>query len=94
MKPPVEAPTSSALTSLRVDRERIERVRELDAAASDVRMIRRDELDEGIGRHRCARFRDTWPSTFTWPARINARARSRDAASSRSTTMTSSRALS
>ena len=40
VKPPVEAPMSSASRPVDVDAEGVERVRELEAAAADVRMIR------------------------------------------------------
>ena len=80
--------------SLRVDRERVERVRELDAAAADVRMIRRRRARRRASAATGApAFETTWPSTVTWPARISARARSRDGASPRSTSATSSRVL-
>ena len=39
-------------------RERVERVRELDAAAADVRMIGRDQLDARVGGDRRAGLRD------------------------------------
>ena len=92
MKPPVDAPMSSADAAVDVDRERVERVRELEPAAADVGMIR-----DGDGRP--PRRRATavpalstgWPSTRTCPARISARARSRDAARPRSTSSTSRR---
>ena len=60
-------------------RERVERMRELDAAAADVRMIRRERRPRASALTGVPAFDTTWPSTRTWPARISARARSRDA---------------
>ena len=54
-------------------------------------MIRRRERDVGVGGDRRAGLRAGWPSTRTLPARISARARSRDAASPRSTSSVSRR---
>ena len=42
MKPPVDAPTSSAASAARVDAEGVERGRELVPAAADVRLRLRD----------------------------------------------------
>ena len=79
MKPPVEAPTSSARRARGVDAEIVERVGELDAAAADVRMIGDVAARRRRRRRHCApAFETTWPSTVTCPARISARARSRD----------------
>ena len=47
MKPPVDAPMSSASRPVDGDAEGVERVRELDAAAPDVRMVGRDQRDVG-----------------------------------------------
>ncbi len=47
---------SSASASSHVDAERVERVRELEAAAADVGMIRRDQRDGRVGGDRCARL--------------------------------------
>ena len=67
-------------------REDVERVRELDAAAADIRMIRAWRARLGASSATGApAFETTWPSTVTWPARISARARSRDGARPRST---------
>ena len=55
MKPPVDAPTSSARRPSTRDLQRVERVGELDAAARDVRRRAVDlELDLGIDQ--LARF--------------------------------------
>jgi len=43
--------------SRRIDAERVERVRELDAAAPDIRMVGLDQLDDGVSRDRRARLR-------------------------------------
>ena len=48
MKPPVEAPTSSAVMPARIDPERVEGRRELVAAAADIRLGRLDS--DGRGR--------------------------------------------
>ena len=58
VKPPVDAPTSSARRPARVDGERVERAGELQAAAADVRMIRHGELDARVGLDRRAGLRD------------------------------------
>ena len=79
------------LASLDGNAEGVERVRELDAAAPDVRMVRSDQSDLGGRVDRRAGFVCGRPSTLTWPARISARARSRDGARPRSTTSWSKR---
>ncbi len=58
MKPPVDAPTSSARTSAGVDVKDVERVCQLDSAASDVRMIRLHEINVGIRRDRSTCLRN------------------------------------
>ena len=74
------------LASGDVDAEGVERVRQLEPAAADIGMVGRDERDVGVGVDRRARpSRPAAPSTQTWPARISARARSRDGARPRST---------
>ena len=65
VKPPVDAPTSSARRPRGSIAERVERVRQLDAAAADVRMIGFRELDARVRRRRPRRLCDTtWPSTL------------------------------
>ena len=48
MKPPVDAPRSRQRRPRHVERERVERARELHAAARDVRVVRRAHLDRGV----------------------------------------------
>ena len=55
MKPPVEAPTSSATWPRRVDPERVERGRELVPASADVRLWRGDR-DRRVGGDEVARL--------------------------------------
>ena len=86
VNPPVEAPMSSASRAGDVDAEGVERVRELEAAAADLRMIGDGRASRRRRRRRCVpAFATGWPLTRTCPARISARARSRDAARPRST---------
>ena len=62
-------------------------MRKLEAAAADVWMIGRDAARRRRpDSPRCRPWSPGWPSTRTWPARISARARSRDGARPRSTT--------
>ncbi len=75
---------SSAFAAGDRDAESVERVRELQPAAADVRMIRRGERDLGGVIDRVPALVTILPSTVTCPARTNARARSRDGASCRS----------
>ena len=77
-----------------LDAEDVERVRELDAAASDVRMVRLDQRDVGVGRDRRAGLGHDLAVHADSPARISPRARSRDAASPRATSAVSSREVS
>ena len=95
VKPPVEAPTSSAIEAGRVDLERVERRRELVAAAAHVRLgFRRRQSGRRprSGRPACGRSRAASPSpTRTLPARTNACARLRDSTRPRSTSNWSSR---
>ena len=55
MKPPVEAPTSSAVSPVGIDLEGVEGGRELVPAAADVR-LRAGDLDRGRGIERVAGF--------------------------------------
>ncbi len=75
-----------------IDGERIERVRELHAAAADVGVIGHGKLvTRASSATGAPAFDTTWPSTDTCPARISARARSRVGARPRSTSATSRR---
>ena len=58
MKPPVEAPTSRQRLPAGRDAERVERRRELDAAAGHPRVVGRDDLDGDLGGERLARLVD------------------------------------
>ena len=87
MNPPVEAPISRASRPATAMPKRIERVCQLQAAASDVGMIGGDRARRPrAGRSAVPALVTTWPSTCTWAARISARARSREGARPRSTT--------
>ena len=90
MKPPVDAPMSSAMRARHVDAEHVERMSELEAAAADVGMIRRGQHDlrvvghagAGFGRHlRRSRGRRRRGSA-RGPARATRRDRARRAATS------------
>ena len=73
-------------------REGVERMRELEPAAADVRMIRLQRASRSLSAATAVpALDDDLPSTWTWPARISARARSRDPARPRSTTSESRR---
>ena len=77
-----------------VEVKRVERVGELEPAAADPGMIGRAYRDLGAGRRRaCRPSRSARPPTVTSPARISARARSRDCASPRATSSWSRRVL-
>ena len=94
MKPPVEAPTSSADQPARVDLERVERRRQLVAAAADVR-LRLGHADGVSAATRSPGLRScraASPSpTLTAPASTSACARLRVSTSPRSTSSWSSR---
>jgi len=51
-EPARRCPDVERRTSTRIDGEHVQRVRELDAAAADVRMIASDKGDLGVGRDR------------------------------------------
>ena len=80
VKPPVDAPMSSALRPVDGDAEHVERVRQLERRRgrhTDGRAL----VSVHVRRLRptgVPALRHAWPSTRTWPARISARARSRD----------------
>ena len=79
VKPPVDAPMSSASRPGDVDAEGIQRVRELDPAAADPGMVGLDDAHLGLGGdHRARPCAHACPPTSTFPARISARAFSRD----------------
>ena len=78
---------SSAFAAGDVDAESVERVGELQAAAADVGMVGRDQRDVGARSSTAVpAFVTGCRRRVTWPARISARARSRDGARPRSTT--------
>ena len=58
MKPPVEAPRIDAALAAWVDAERVERARELHAAARDIRMVLGAEHDRGVVGEQRARLVD------------------------------------
>ena len=78
VKPPVEAPMSSAFAPRTSRREHVERVRELQAAAADPRVIGLAQRDLAVSSTGVPAFVTRTPSTSTSPARMSARARSRD----------------
>ncbi len=92
VKPPVDAPMSSAIAPSTVDAEARRGRGELEAAAADVRMVGAQERDVGVvGDGRAGLVGAAGRRRATWPARISARARSRDGARPRSTSSVSSR---
>ena len=76
-----------------LDGEGVERVRELHAASTDIRVIGLRRARRALLCDRAPALKTTWPSTLTCRARINARARSRDGARPRSTSATSNLVL-
>jgi hypothetical protein len=64
VKPPVDAPMSSA-SGRHVDVERIEGVRQLDAAAADIRVIGCDEPTSAALSTCVPALVSAWPSTTT-----------------------------
>ena len=86
MNPPVDAPTSRQRRPRTSTRERVERARELHAAARDVRVVGAAHVDRGVvGDERARPCRRALPPTNTSPARTIACARARDGASPRAT---------